>query len=71
MLKFLATTENTRKSYEKIRVIIAGKLLEKQESKIAIRSFTIIFQHEYSYLVSDRKSRGTEDGQRRRSIGPE
>ena len=46
MFKFLATTENTRKSREKIRVIIAGKLLENYESKIAIRNFNIIFQHE-------------------------
>ena len=46
MLKFLATTENTRKKKQKIRVIIGGKLLEKHKSKLAIRNFTIIIQHE-------------------------
>ena len=46
MLKLLATTENTRKSNQNIRVIIKGKLLEKAESKIAICNFTIIIQHE-------------------------
>ena len=46
MLKFLATTDNTRKSREKIQVIIAEKMLENYESKIAIHNFNIIFQHE-------------------------
>ena len=46
MFKFLASTENARKSNEKIRWISAGKLLEKHESKMSIRNFTIIIQHE-------------------------
>ena len=61
ILKFLATTENMRKSDQMIRVIIAEKLPEKHESKIAIRNFTKIIKHGYSYLVPDRKSRVTED----------
>ena len=34
MLKFLATTENTRTSDQKSRVIIAGKVLKKYERKM-------------------------------------
>ena len=56
MLKFLATTENTRKSNQKIRVVITGKLL-KNTSKIAIRIFTRTTRREQSSLVADRKSR--------------
>ena len=46
MLKFLAKTENANKITRKIRVRVAGKLLEKYESKIAIRNFTGIIRHE-------------------------
>ena len=46
MLKFLATTENENKITQKIGVRIAGKSLEKYESKIAIRKFTGIVRHD-------------------------
>ena len=46
MLKFLATTENARKSNQKIQMVIARKLLEKHVSKNFIRVFTIITLHE-------------------------
>ena len=41
MLKFLATTKNTRKSNQKTRVIIARKLVEKRECEIASRNLLV------------------------------
>ena len=46
MLNFLATNENANKIRRKIRVRIAGKLLEKHESKTAIHNFTGIIRNE-------------------------
>ena len=46
MLKFLAKTENANKITRKIRVRVAGKSLEKYESKLAISNFTGIIRQE-------------------------
>ena len=46
MLKFLATTENTRKSPREDTSEKRGKFARKYESKIAIRNFTRIMRHE-------------------------
>ena len=41
MFKFLATTQNTRKSDQKNRTIIAGKTSKKKEREFAVRKFAI------------------------------